>query len=150
VDANGVGKCPEPDCCKEIAGLKDRLSGPDKAELCKIGDLPSVAFSGRSVKLSSGDRALLSEAAAKMRDNPNCKVAVIGYGQSSKAAQQLSWDRVNTVINYLVEKEGISPDRFIFRYGQSGGEENTIDFRDATGEEGANTLPPPHPALRRK
>jgi hypothetical protein len=35
-------------------------------------------------------------------------VKVIGYGAASKAAQQLSWDRVNAVINYLVEKQGVA------------------------------------------
>ena len=40
--------------------------------------------------------------------------------QVDKRAQQLSWDRVNTVISYLVEKQGISEDRFIFSYGEEG------------------------------
>jgi OOP family OmpA-OmpF porin len=53
------------------------------------------------------------------------------------------------VINYLVEKEGISSDRFIFRYGQSGGDENTVDLKDGSNEEGPNTVPAPHPNLRR-
>ena len=81
---------------------------------CGIGDLPSVSFTGRSVSLSKDAKAVLAGVADKMRDNADCKVAVYGYGESSKAAQQLSWDRVNAVINYLVEKEGISEDRFIF------------------------------------
>jgi len=57
---------------------------------------------------------------------------------------------VNEVIKYLVEKEGINSDRFIFRYGQSGGDENTIDIKDGTGEEGPNTVPAPHPNLRKR
>ena len=120
------------------------------ASKCNIGDLPSITFKGRSVTLSKDAQALLASTAEKLRNNPNCKIAVIGYGESSKAAQQLSWDRVNAVINYLVEKEGISSDRFIFRYGQSGGEENTVDLKDGTGEEGPNTVPAPHPNLRKK
>ncbi|HVS95009.1 MAG TPA: OmpA family protein [Puia sp.] len=150
VDADGVGKCPDPQCCKD---LRDSLAsgayggGPGK---CHIGDLPSITFKGRSVTLTKDQKALLASAAQKMRDNPSCKVAVIGYGESSKAAQQLSWDRVNAVINYLVEKEGISLDRFIFRYGQSNGDESTVDLRDGTGEEGPNTVPAPHPNLRRR
>ena len=74
----------------------------------------------------------------------------IGYCASSKSEQQLSWDRVNAVINYLVEKEGISADRFIFKYGQEGGDCNTVDLRDGTQEEGPNTVPAPHPNLRRR
>jgi outer membrane protein OmpA-like peptidoglycan-associated protein len=117
---------------------------------CAIGDLPSITFKGKSVTLSKDGKALLASVAEKMKNNPACKVAVIGYGESSKSAQQLSWDRVNEVIKYLVEKEGVSQDRFIFRYGQSGGDENTIDLKDGTGEEGPNTVPAPHPNLMKK
>ena len=148
VDADGVGKCPDPQCCKDIKALLD--SGNFTNKRCSIGDLPSITFKGRSVTLSKDSKALMASIAQKMRNNPNCKVAVIGYGESSKAAQQLSWDRVNEVIKYLVEKEGVSADRFIFRYGQTGGDENTIDLKDGTGEEGPNTVPAPHPNLRRK
>lgn len=145
VDADGVGKCPEPACCKNI-GTGD---GKSKGN-CSIGDLPSVSFASRSVSLSNDAKAVLATVAQKMKNNPNCKVAVIGYGESSKAAQQLSWDRVNTVINYLVEKEGINADRLIFKYGEGGGDANTVDLRDGTGEEGPNTVAPPHPNLRKK
>jgi outer membrane protein OmpA-like peptidoglycan-associated protein len=148
VDADGVGKCPDPQCCKDLRNYIDSLGLHPGTGKCGIGDLPSITFKGRSVTLSKDNKALLSSTAQKLRDNPNCKIAVIGYGESSKAAQQLSWDRVNAVINYLVEKEGVSSDRFIFRYAQSGGEENTVDLKDGTGEEGPNTVPAPHPNLR--
>ena len=148
VDADGVGKCPDPQCCKDLKNYIDS-NGVGRSK-CNIGDLPSITFKGRSVTLSKDAQALLASTADKLKNSPNCRVAVIGYGQSSKAAQQLSWDRVNAVINYLVEKEGISADRFIFRYGQSGGEENTVDLKDATGEEGPNTVPAPHPNLRKR
>lgn len=152
VDADGVGKCPDPACCKDIKAMLDSGygGGGGGRGRCNIGDLPSITFKGRSVTLNKDAQALLATVAEKMRNNPNCKVAVIGYGESSKSAQQLSWDRVNEVIKYLVEKEGISLDRFIFRYGQTGGEESTIDLKDGTGEEGPNTVPAPHPNLRKK
>src|SRR5450432_485711 len=146
VDADGVGKCPDPACCKEISAKLDSGGfGNMGSKRCFIGDLPSIVFKGRTVTLSKDGKALAGTIAEKMRNNPGCKVAVIGYGESSKTAQQLSWDRVNEVIKYLVEKEGINSDRFIFRYGQSGGDENTIDIKDGTGEEGPNTVPAPHP-----
>jgi len=151
VDADGVGKCPDPQCCKDMKAFIDSngVSSSNRSK-CNIGDLPSITFKGRSVTLSKDGKALLAGTAEKLKNNPNCKIAVVGYGESSKAAQQLSWDRVNAVINYLVEKEGISSDRFIFRYGQSGGEENTVDLKNGTGEEGPNSTPAPHPNLRRK
>jgi outer membrane protein OmpA-like peptidoglycan-associated protein len=151
VDADGVGKCPPPACCAENAAKLDSLLKYGvKVSGCGIGDLPSVSFAGRSVSLSKDAQAVLAGVAAKMRNNATCKVEVSGYGESTKAEQQLSWDRVNAVIKYLVEKEGISEDRFIFKYAQGQGDSNTVDLKDGTGEEGPNTVAPPHPNLRKK
>jgi len=146
VDADGVGKCPPPDCCKVI----DSLMQYGIRGRCNIGDLPSITFKGKTVSLSKDAKALLTGIASKIRDNSECKIAVIGYCSSTKSEQQLSWDRVNTVINYLVEKEGISDDRLIFKYGEEGGDCNTVDLRDGTQEDGPTTVPAPHPNLRRR
>lgn len=146
VDADGVGKCPPPDCCKVI----DSLMQYGIRGRCNIGDLPSITFKNKSVSLSNDAKALLTGIAQKIRDNSECKIAVVGYCSSTKSEQQLSWDRVNTVINYLVEKEGISDDRLIFKYGEEGGDCNTVDLRDGTQEDGPTTVPAPHPNLRRR
>ena len=146
VDADGVGKCPPPDCCKTI----DSLMQYGIRGRCNIGDLPSITFRAKSIALSNDAKALLASSAAKIRDNSGCKIAVVGYCSSSKSEQQLSWDRVNAVINYLVEKEGISSERFVFKYGETGGDCNTVDLRDGTQEEGPTTVPAPHPGLRRQ
>ena len=142
VDADGVGKCPDPACCTDMV---------KKVAECAIGDLPSVSFKSNSAAISKDAQAVLETVAGRMRNSPNCKVVVAGYGEPSKASQQLSWDRVNAVINYLVDKQGISIDRFVFRFGQTEGDPNTVDLRAATeGEEGPNTVPAPHPNLRKK
>jgi outer membrane protein OmpA-like peptidoglycan-associated protein len=144
VDADGVGKCPCPD--------STCFAGLIKANECEtaLGTLPSVTFTGNSVALSNDAKALLASVAARLRNNPNCRVVVTGYCASSKSEQQRSWDRVNAVINYMVEKEGISQDRFFFNYGQEGGDCNTIDLRAAApDEQGQTTVPAPHPNLRR-
>lgn len=143
VDADGVGKCPCPEGCVGVAP-------PEKTCSEKMGALPSVAFKAGVNKLSDDAKAVLSTVAAKLRNNPGCKVVVIGYCSSNKKEQQLSWDHVNAVINYMVDKEGISADRFIFNYGQEGGDCNTVDLRAAAeGEDGPNTVEPPHPNLRK-
>jgi len=146
VDADGVGKCPCPDStCFE--GMMKK--GNDCAE--KLGPLPSISFKSGSNNLSDDDKAVLASVASRLRNNPECKVVVVGYGASSKKEQQLSWDHVNKVITYLVEKEGISADRFIFNYGQEGGDGDTVDMHGAAeGEDGPNTVAPPHPNLRKK
>ena len=145
VDADGVGKCPDPACCSDIMRRMDSLNA------CSIGDLPSLAFTGNTARISKDGEAVLTTVAERMRNNPNCKVVVIGYGEPSKSSQQLSWDRVNAVINYMVDKQGVSADRFVFRYGQTEGDPNTVDLRAAgAGDEGPNTVPAPHPNLRRR
>lgn len=148
VNNDGVGTCPEPACCKEI---KDMMANMKNAEAnkpdCNISGLPSIQFKGNA-KLSKEAQALLSDAAAKINATPNCKVKVIGYGASSKAAQQLSWERVNAVIKYLVEKQGVAESRFVFTYGQNG-DANTVDLQGTT-EDGPNAVPAPHPNLKSK
>jgi len=146
VDADGIGKCPVP--CPDSTcpgwGIKQQSCAD------KLGALPSVAFKSGSNKLSDDAKAVLASVASRMRNNPDCKVVVVGYCSSNKKEQQLSWDHVNAVINYMVEKEGLSVDRFIFQYGQEGGDCNTVDLRAAgEGEEGPNTVPAPHPNLRK-
>ncbi|MCB0741151.1 MAG: OmpA family protein, partial [Chitinophagaceae bacterium] len=142
VDADGVGKCPCPDDCAPAVVEKTC------AEM--LGPLPSIAFKSGSNNLSDDAKAVLATVAAKLRNNPGCKVVVIGYCSSNKKEQQLSWDHVNAVINQMVDKEGVSADRFIFNYGQAGGDCNTVDLRAAAaGEDGPNRVEPPHPNLRK-
>ncbi|MEO6917008.1 MAG: OmpA family protein [Chitinophagaceae bacterium] len=147
VDADGVGKCPEPACCQTLDSLMK--AGFSLKNACNLGNLPSVSFKGKSIAMSNDAKAVLSSVAESMKNNPNCKVAVVGYGESNKSAQQLSWDRVNTVINYLVEKEGISTDRFIFKYGEAGGDPNTVDIREASTDDTPNSASP-SPNLRKR
>lgn len=144
VDADGVGKCPDPECCKNIQPAVTDCA-------TKLGALPSVTFKSGSNNLTDDAKAVLASVASRMRNNPDCKVVVVGYCSSNKKEQQLSWDHVNKVITYLVEKEGVSADRFIFNYGNDGGDCNTVDLRGANaGEEGPAQVAPPHPNLRKK
>jgi outer membrane protein OmpA-like peptidoglycan-associated protein/opacity protein-like surface antigen len=140
VDADGVGKCPEPACCTTKPPVND----------CSKVSMPSVSFKNNSADLSKDAESALTTFGESLRNSPSCKVVVTGYGEPSKAGQQLSWDRVNSVINFLVDKQGISANRFIFRHGQTGGDPNTVDVRAAgEGEDGPNTVPAPHPNLRK-
>ena len=140
VDADGVGKCPCPEGC----------GTPTNACATALGALPSITFSGNSVTLSADARSMLASVAARLRNNPECRIVVTGYCASSKSEQQRSWDRVNSIINYMVEREGVSAERFYFNYGQEGGDCNTVDLRAANpDEQGQTTVPAPHPNLRR-
>ena len=145
VNSDGVGTCPEPACCKEIRDMLANMKPVDKAADCTIGSLPSVQFKNNA-KLSRAAESVLANAAATIKANPNCRVKVIGYGTASKAAQQLSWERVNAVIKYMVEKQGISESRLLFQYGNDG-DSNTVDLQGTT-ETGPTTVPAPHPNLK--
>ncbi len=140
VDADGVGKCP-PTCC-------DSLRMEDSAKACHVGSLPSVQFKGNAATLSKAAEASLASAAQQIQNNPNCHIRVTGHGASDKRAQQRSWDRVNAVIQYMVNKQGISESRFIFVSGQEG-DPNVVDL-EGTTDEGPNNVPAPHPQYQNK
>jgi hypothetical protein len=117
----------------------------------KLGALPSIVFKSKSIAITPDGKLSLSVLAKKLQAAPECRIVVTGYCSSNKKDQQRSWDRVNVVINTLVDKEGISSDRFIFVYGEEGGDCNTVDIRPTSaGEEGPSTVAPPHPNLRPK
>lgn len=143
VDADGVGKCPCPD--SSCGYMK---AGNDCAAL--LGALPSVTFtSNSSTTLTTDAKGLLASIAARLRQNPECKVVVTSYCSSTKAQQQRAWDRVNVIIRYMVETEGISGDRFYWQIGQEGGDCNTVDFRAATDQDAGLPTTVPNPNLGR-
>lgn len=117
VDADGVGKCPEPECCKAMAAV------------CNIGELPSITFKGRSATLATEQQAMLANVASRMKNNPTCSITIVGYPQASKSSQAVSNQRLNAVKNYLVEKEGISSDRVMTTSEVGGGDANVVDIR---------------------
>ena len=152
VDADGVGTCPEPACCAEIrnklnSGEYGQPTNPVSTN-CGLNNLPSIAFKKGKSSLSGEAITMLNQVAGQIKTAPDCRIKVVGHGASDKSSQQQSWDRVNSVIRYLVEKQGISQDRFIFSYGEEG-DVNSVDL-SATKEEGPNTVPAPHPYLKNK
>jgi len=142
VDADGIGKCPDPPCCAMI----DSLIHAKPA--CALGSLPSVQFKSGSISLSATSTAVLNSVAQQLNANPDCKVKLTGYYKGSdKRSMQLGWDRVNTVMKYLTEKQGISEARIIFSLSD-GGDPNTVDLMGTT-EEGPNSIPAPFPNLQK-
>lgn len=120
VDADGVGKCPEPDCCK---------NPPAPVTPPCPSDYPSLSFKGTAVVLSRDVKAMLATVAAKMKANPTCNITINGYPETSKASQAVCQKRVDAVKQYLVEKEGISADRITTNCEVGGGDKNTIDIK---------------------
>ncbi|MEO8962884.1 MAG: OmpA family protein [Ginsengibacter sp.] len=126
VDADGVGKCPEPDCCKEI---KDMMATQKQ---CNIGDLPSISFTGRGRSgsaLSNDAKAMLATVASKLKNNATCSITITGYPAASKASQALCNKRVDAIRAYLSENEGIGSDRISTTCEVGGGDVNTVDIK---------------------
>ena len=113
---------------------------------CTVGELPSIQFKPNTVHVTKEMEITLNAVAQKIKSSPSCNIKVIGFAFANKSSQQTSWDRVNNVIRYLVEKQGIAESRFIFEYGQQG-DSNVVNLL-ATNENGPNVVPAPHPQLR--
>jgi outer membrane protein OmpA-like peptidoglycan-associated protein len=122
VDADGVGKCPDPECCKNMMAVN-----PNE---CNIGDLPSITFRSRSSSaLSSDAKAMLATVASKLKSSASCSITVTGYPAASKASQALCNKRVDAIRAYLTENEGISSDRITTNCEVGGGDANTVDIK---------------------
>ena len=119
VDADGVGKCPEPDCCKTPVV---------PTQVCPC-DYPSLLFKGNSVVLNGENKAMLSTVASKLKANPTCTISIHGYPEASKASQANCQKRLDAIKIYLIEKEGISADRITTNCEVGGGDKNTVDVK---------------------
>ncbi len=162
VNADGAGQCPENPCCKTnketIETLQRtidtiRMYGIGGGKMvfggnCGLDNLPSIVFKS-GANLGRDNMKLLDAVAQQMKNNPGCKLKVIGHPEANKASQQKAYDRVAAIIKYLVDKQGINEGRFIFAYDAGAGDGNTIDLQGTT-EEGPNTVPAPAPHLRGK
>jgi OOP family OmpA-OmpF porin len=157
-NADGVGTCPESACCKEskseIIKLQQTVDSFRNGTL-KVGNsgsvlpnLPSIQFKSGDAKLNRDNQRLLDAVAEQLKNNPNAKIKVLGHPEANKTSQQKAYDRVESIIKYLVDKKGISENRFIFAYDAGGsGDANTIDLQGTT-EDGPNTVPAPAPHLK--
>ena len=103
VDAKGVGKCPDPECCKNPKIIEQ----PKPECVC---DYPSLSF-GKGAGLSEDNKAMLATIAAKMKERPDCKIVLTGYPETSKASQSVCQKRLEELKRYLTETGGITGDR---------------------------------------
>ncbi len=120
VDVDGVGKCPDPECCKNIVAAQSS---------CNIGDLPSISFRGNNANLTNDAKAMLATVASKLKSSADCSIIVTGYPAASKASQAQCNRRVQAIKSYLSEKEGISADRIEVNCEIGGGDANTVDIK---------------------
>jgi hypothetical protein len=128
VDADGVGKCPDPACCKTITeDLTNGKYGTGKTPGDCPADYPSLTLKG--VSLSADNKAMLATVAGKLKEKPTCNIALTAYPKADKRSQSLADKKLEAVKNYLVEKLGISEDRITTDKVIDGGDANTIDIK---------------------
>lgn len=178
VDSAGKAIIPPNPCCDTTGFGDEGFGGPDGTggpgglsnkgrkgggnfDCSKI-ELPSVVFDEDKYYLDPQYFGNLHQIAERMQMCPDMKLVVTGYDESrndQKYNEQLSWNRANAAVDYLVEKYGISRDRFIVKY--VGGKKaatgtafekkmkNKVEFRYANeGEQGESNPPSPHPGLK--
>ena len=122
VNADGVGKCPDPECCKNPVVV-------DAPKVCPC-DYPTLIYKGNTSGLSNDNRNMLAAVAAKLKANPTCTITINGYPETSKASQANCQKRLEAIKIYLIEKEGISADRINTSCeGIGAGDKNSIDIK---------------------
>lgn len=129
---------------------------------CSKIELPGIVFDDDKYYLDPQYYGNLHSIAERMQMCPDMKLVVSGFDESKndqKYNEQLAWNRANAAVDYLVEKYGLSRDRFIIKY-QGGKKAATgtpfekkmkskVEFRYANeGENGDSNPPAPHPGLK--
>ncbi len=105
----------------------------------------SVLFSKKSVFLNIVAKKKLYHIAMELNRNPDCRIAVTGYGNSCLTCQQTSWDRVYTVIKYL-RQWGVDSTRFVFSFAQDGNNPMVVSIRSLLpGQDGPAMAEPAIP-----
>jgi outer membrane protein OmpA-like peptidoglycan-associated protein len=122
VNADGVGNCPDPACCKNIGGT-------NLLNACNLNNLPSINFAVQSESLSSDAKVLLGHIVTSLKNNPNCKVIICGSVSKTKSGQTIGQRRVDAIVKYLIDKGGISSDRVSAQYDCAEGDASVVEIR---------------------
>lgn len=176
IDQNGVAQVPPNPCCDNdttgagIGGDGAMAGGPGgkgkrnrSGYDCSKVELPGVFFDEDKYFIDPAYQSALHQVAEKLQMCPDVKMVITGVDESKnnqKYNEQLAYNRATSVVDYLVEKYGISRDRFIVKY-QGGKKSNAnqtpqerkksrrVEFGYAAdGEKGESNPPAPHPGLK--
>ncbi len=176
IDQNGVAIIPPNPCCdNDTTGGADGggPGGPGTGKGknrshggqydCSKMEMPGVFFDDDKYYIDPAYYSALHQVAEKLQMCPDVKMVITGVDESKndqKYNEQLAYNRASSVVDYLVEKYGISRDRFIVKYqgGKKSDANKTpqerkkarrVDFNYAAdGEKGEINPPAPHPGLK--
>lgn len=151
VDENGVADVKT--CCDELdPEMFESGSDLDCEDLDK---LPSIIFEGDKISVSADNLASLHLIAEKMQACPELNVVATGATDqysNKKYNEQISWNRAQSVVDYMTSEYGIDRNRFVIEYTSEAGEnpvsDRRVDMRAATGDESGESNPAaPHPGI---
>jgi outer membrane protein OmpA-like peptidoglycan-associated protein len=161
IDKYGVAQVPPPACCQEAGKGGGNGSGKGAYDCSKM-ELPSIYFDDDKYYLDPNNEGTLHTIAERLQMCPDVRLVVTGKDESKndrKYNEQLAYNRSSGVIDYLVEKYGVSRDRFIVKYEGGTKAKNAtpletkrsrkVEFKYAAdGETGESNPPAPHPGLK--
>ncbi len=125
VDADGVGRCPVPECCTALTKAITDLKLTPQSD-CP-NDYPSIRLN--KATLSNDSKVLLDIIAKKLQEHPSCTITITAYPKANKQMQALAVKKVGLIKTYLIEKAGITADRISTNFAIEGGDPDTIDFK---------------------
>ncbi len=170
VNTDGVANVPKPDFTTEadVIRIVDGKLGDMKASMkapAGIADwfLPMINFDFNKSNVKQTEVEKLAYVANVMQRNAAVRVVVTGFTDAVAGPgynDNLSYDRAESAINYLVNKYSIARDRFVLNYNG----ENTklvdtnaknyinrrVEFKVATGTEAAMSRPSAAPVEVKK
>ena len=143
-------------------GGKRRSGGGGQYDCSKM-EMPGVFFDDDKYYIDPAYQSALHQVAEKLQMCPDVRMVITGTDESKndqKYNEQLAYNRASTVVDYLVERYGISRDRFIVKYQggkKSDANKTPIERKNARkvefnyagdGEKGESNPPAPHPGLK--
>lgn len=117
VDEDGVGKCPEPECCVDIRTSLE----------CDLEELSNVFFSGNSVKLNAESTTILERVYRRLALNPYCSIILRGFPGITESSKQVCNLRLEILKTYLMKK-GIHPNRILTDCMWDGSDSDIIEI----------------------
>ncbi len=131
VDAMGVANVPKEKIFseKEINDMiATQIKGIKFPSAKGLSDwfLPMIHFDLDRYNIKQGEYDKLFHVASVLKQNPDIRVAVLGYTDKSSSDRYnnvLSYNRAKAAIDFLVAQHGISRDRLVLTWG---GEEKTL------------------------
>jgi OOP family OmpA-OmpF porin len=162
IDQYGVAQVPPPACCAEMAkGGGGGGAGRGGYDCTKM-ELPSIYFEDDAYYLDPNNEGTLHTIAERLQMCPDVRLVISGKDESKndrKYNEQLAYNRSSSVVDYMVERYGMSRDRFIVKYDGGAKANNAtslqkkksrrVEFRYANdGEQGESNPPAPHPGLK--